>query len=86
MNKSSGRPKTDAPRKPFKVYLTDNEREFCLSQPGGGSEYISRLIAIDKATQEARALLADEKARDLITAILQGYYDERLRSERPDEE
>lgn len=81
MDKTPGRPKTDNPRKPFRVYLTDEERKFCLSQPGGGSEYISRLIAIDKATQEARALLADEKARDLVAAILQGYYDERLRSE-----
>lgn len=95
---------TDNPHRQRKIYLTDEEWQFCRAQPGGGSEFVrqvmvayitaygalalgadedsgqpggpefvKRMIAASHALDEAKALLADPDARDLVAAILEGY-------------
>jgi hypothetical protein len=67
------RPKNETPSERLTVYLSSDEKQWCKQQPGGGSEYIKRLIVIDRAQQEAKTLLTDPDARDLVAAILEGY-------------
>jgi hypothetical protein len=72
------RPKNDTPSDRLTVYLTSDEKQWCKQQPGGGSEYVKRLIAIDRAQHEAKELLADPEARDLVAAILEGFRGSRV--------
>jgi hypothetical protein len=50
--KARGRKPTDNPRRTRTIYLTDEDWAHCKAQPGGGSEYIQRLIAADRAQQK----------------------------------